>query len=88
MEDKDRRKLQTNRLSVLENLDVLEILDYLYQEKVLSDDDYERIKVKETKHDRCRFLLDMLPSKGPRAFGCFVKALEKDYSFLADQLKK
>lgn len=87
MEDRDRRKLQQNRLAILTDLDVREILDYLYQEKVLSEDDVERIKVKETRHDRCRLLLDMLPSKGPKAFKCFVTALETKCEWLADLLK-
>lgn len=87
MEDRDRRKLQQNRLALLTDLEALEILDYLYQEKVLSEDDCERIRVKETRNDRCRLLLDMLPSKGPKAFRCFVSALETKYDFLADLLK-
>lgn len=90
MEDRDRRKLQKNRLAMLADLEVSEILDYLFQERILSNDECERIRVKETKLDRSRFLLDLLPSKGPKAFACFVSALEKDTGnmWLADLLKK
>jgi hypothetical protein len=37
--------------------------------------------------DQVRILLDILPSKGPKAFGVFLDALRDDYDWLVDDLE-
>lgn len=38
--------------------------------------------------DQSRALLDLLPSRGPKAFNHFVESLREDYDWLADDLEE
>lgn len=83
MNHEDKLKLQRNRTAIVKDLDVNSVLDQLDQDGILTSDDRERIMAEKTAQDRCRFLLDMLPSRGPRAFSCFRKSLQRDTAWLA-----
>jgi len=48
--------------------DVNEMLDYLYASDVLTADMKEDIGEQSTKRKRKEFLMNLLPSLGPRAF--------------------
>lgn len=86
MNQQDKLKLQQNRTAIVKDLDVKSVLDQLYADGIISSEDFERINAEKTTQDRCRYLLDMLPSKGPRAFSCFRESLQKDTKWLADLL--
>ena len=38
--------------------------------------------------DQARYLLDILPFRGPKAFDHFVESLREDYDWLADDLEE
>ena len=61
MDEADKIRLQKNQASLLEDLRVDDVLVYLIQEGVITDDDAERIKSEKTRRDRVQKLLSMLP---------------------------
>ncbi|ELT98019.1 hypothetical protein CAPTEDRAFT_204565 [Capitella teleta] len=63
------------------------IIDHLFQEKILSNDAFERIQQdRKTKQEKARELLTMLLCKDPNAFGVFVRSLESDHPNLHNLL--
>jgi transcription initiation factor IIE alpha subunit len=83
-------RLREMRVELVSNLDVRVVIDHLLQEGIITSDDYERIRRKEIRSDSVRELLDLLPTRGPRAFDVFVTALKTDktYSWLVDKLQE
>ncbi len=73
---------------LLENLDPEEVSHQLTEAGVLTPDDKDKIKEKQTRKDKSEQLLMILATKGPAAYEEFVKALEKDHCSLACQLLK
>ena len=73
---------------LLEKLDPNKVSLQLLTTGVLTSDDKEKIEEKPSQREKNEELLMMLATKGPRAYEEFVKALEKDHSFLACQLLK
>ena len=62
--------------------------------KSLNQFDYESMLffflflIQPTTEDRSRRLLEILPSRGSKAFSLFVEALKEDYDWLADSLEE
>ncbi|XP_078576043.1 uncharacterized protein LOC144861846 isoform X1 [Branchiostoma floridae x Branchiostoma japonicum] len=81
--------LRHNRRIIVENLNVTSVLDYLFQEDVLTDEMMQTIGAipEQRTNERVRELLDILPSRGDRAFGVFCQALDNGYGYLADILR-
>jgi len=89
MQRTDAERLRMSRVDIVTDMDVHKVLDHLHQDFIITPEDYERICNKETSQDRARLLLDILPTRGPKAFGIFVQALqEAGYDWLADKLTK
>jgi len=87
MQQADAERLRKNRVDIVADLDVHRVLDRLIQTSIIVSEDHELISSKPTSQERARLLLDILPTRGPRAFGIFVNALrEADYGWLADKL--
>ncbi|KAF3705375.1 Death domain-containing protein CRADD [Channa argus] len=61
------------------------IVPFLYQENVLTDSQVEDIESQPTNRQKTLKLLDILPSRGPRAFDSFLRSLE-DFSWIRDRL--
>ena len=55
------------------------LLDHLYAQKLLNDDEWEDIRLpSKTNRDKTRDLLtEILPQKGPHAYSTFVRLLIK-----------
>lgn len=86
MEPQHRALLREHRLKLSEEVLVTEsIVQFLYQEEILSQDQVEEIESQPSNRQKCLKLLDILPSRGPRAFGCFLQALD-DFSWVRDGL--
>lgn len=88
MEDKQEKVLSENWRVLRKCLEPTKLLPHL--ETVLDYEDKEKIKNQTNRADQSDLLLDILPRRGPRAFDCFVKALqaEKTQDYLAHILKK
>lgn len=86
MEPKHRALLREHRLKLSEELLVTEsIVQFLYQEEILSQHQVEEIESQPSNRQKSLKLLDILPSRGPRAFSCFLQALD-DFSWVRDGL--
>ena len=76
MRRKDRDALRKNRVFLTELMQQLPVVaEYLHSEKILSTQMVEEMKTEGTREKQIATLLDILPKKGPRAFGCLVAAL-------------
>ena len=87
MQRADSDRLRLCRVAIVDDLDVERIIAPLIQGGIVTSEDYQLICSKPTTQDRARYFLDILPTKGPKAFCTFVQAL-KDYGYdwLADRL--
>lgn len=84
MDDKHRDILRRNRSALSKDLEPTKILRHLVD--VLDVEDEENIKAIKTRKGACFELLDILPRKGPKAFGVFKEALRKKQPNLARYL--
>ena len=48
----------------------------------------KKVLFQRTSSDQTRRLLDLLPTRGPKAFSVFVKSLLDEYDWIADELQK
>ena len=83
-------KLRAHRVELVNNIDsalLTRLLDHMYEKQILLGEDIEIIKSKSTSVDRARALVDVIPTRGPSAFGTFVEALkENNCGWLVDKL--
>lgn len=88
MDETQKRRLRENRVKIVSDLEPRgKVLDILYEDGVLTENDLEKVASATTRKDRCQILLSLLPSRGPQAYGSFQKALNTgNYDFLANQL--
>ena len=75
MDKKHRDLLRKNRISLVQDLEATQLLSYLYQEDILSENDRDSIKAEKTRGAKAEKLLDILPRRGKRAFDVFCHAL-------------
>lgn len=75
MDKKHRDLLRKNRISLVQDLEATQLLSYLYQEDILSENDRDSIKAEKTRGAKSEKLLDILPRRGKRAFDVFCQAL-------------
>lgn len=86
MDPEHKALLRTHRLELSGQLLVSDtIVPFLYQENILTETQVEDIESQSTNRQKCLRLLDVLPSRGPRAFDSFLRSLE-DFSWVRDQL--
>ncbi|XP_074554472.1 death domain-containing protein CRADD [Halichoeres trimaculatus] len=86
MDPKHKALLRTHRLYLSGELLVCDtIVPLLYQEDILTEAQVEDVKSQPTERQKTLKLLDLLPSRGPRAFDLFLRSLE-DFSWVRDQL--
>lgn len=78
--------LRTHRLELSGQLLVSDtIVPFLYQENILTLSQVEDIESQRTNRQKTLKLLDLLPSRGPRAFDVFLRSLE-EFSWVRDRL--
>ncbi|XP_029969038.1 death domain-containing protein CRADD [Salarias fasciatus] len=61
------------------------VLPLLFQEEVLTEAQVEDIESRSSERQKALRLLDLLPSRGPRAFPVFLRALD-DFSWVRERL--
>ena len=87
MDLKHRKLLKENRVQLVQDIDPAEVLDYLQEDGVFSENDCELVLNKPNRKERCRQLLALLPNRGQIAFDAFTSALTKSkYSHLEQLL--
>ncbi|KAI8507370.1 Chromosome-associated kinesin kif4a [Branchiostoma belcheri] len=77
MDHEDRERLRLTRDYIINNcsLRVVHVLKHLRDEGVINDEDDERIMASDDDQQRASVLLDILPTKGARAFTVFYDSL-------------
>lgn len=88
MEARDKQVLRSLRLELgaevlVEGL----VLQYLYQEGVLTENHVQEIKAQTTGLRKTMMLLDILPSRGPKAFDAFLDSLQ-EFPWVREKLEK
>ncbi|XP_052235263.1 uncharacterized protein LOC127847413 [Dreissena polymorpha] len=88
MDEKQEKLLRQKRVDIVTDLEPRGIvLDTLYEDGVLTENDVELVSSAPTRKQRCHVLLQLLPTRGPVAYGSFQKALlVGKYDFLVDKL--
>lgn len=86
MDPEHKALLRTHRLELSGQLLVSDtIVPFLYQEDILTETQVEDIESQPTNRQKSLKLLDILPSRGPRAFDSFLRSLE-DFTWVRDKL--
>uniref|UniRef100_A0AC11DGC7 CASP2 and RIPK1 domain containing adaptor with death domain n=1 Tax=Ovis aries TaxID=9940 RepID=A0AC11DGC7_SHEEP len=88
MEARDKQVLRSFRLELgaevlVEGL----VLQYLYQEGILTESHVQEIKAQATGLRKTMLLLDILPSRGPKAFDAFLDSLQ-EFPWVREKLEK
>ncbi|XP_022408097.1 death domain-containing protein CRADD-like isoform X2 [Delphinapterus leucas] len=88
MEARDKQVLRSLRLELgaevlVEGL----VLQYLYQEGVLTESHVQEIKAQATGLRKTMLLLDILPTRGPKAFDAFLDSLQ-EFPWVREKLEK
>lgn len=76
MDKRHKNLLRRNRLALVQDLEAIRLLNYLFQEEIFSENDLDSVKVERTRTSQAEMLLDILPRRGPKAFDAFCRALE------------
>lgn len=86
MEPEHQELLRRFRLVLSEQLLVSDsVVPFLFQEQVLTHAQVEDIEAQPTNRKKNLKLLDLLTRCGPRAFSCFLRALD-EHSWVRDRL--
>nr|XP_047917075.1 death domain-containing protein CRADD isoform X2 [Anser cygnoides] len=87
MDARDKQLLRSLRLELCTEVlvDGL-VIQYLYQEGILTDSHVQEIKSQTTSQRKTMMLLDILPTRGPTAFDAFLESLQ-EFPWVKDKLK-
>ncbi|XP_053281787.1 caspase-9 isoform X1 [Pleuronectes platessa] len=77
MEDKHKKILQRNRVSLVSELDPSTLCDSLLETGVFTQDMIDEIKSSGTRRDQARQLVRDLETRGSRAFPLFLQCLQE-----------
>ncbi len=88
MTEAHRELLTSNRVAIVEDLLVDDVLAQLFSNFVFDDNDKELIRSEKTSKRQAEKLLDLLVKKGDQAFEHFLSALKDPYPHLAERLQE
>ena len=73
----------------VDTVDPKEIIDVLIQEKILSLEDWNKIATKESRQEKCRYLLDKIfTTSNPTSCIITCEALHEYYPWIYEQIKQ
>ncbi|XP_033740774.1 uncharacterized protein LOC117327753 isoform X2 [Pecten maximus] len=83
-----KAKLKRNYVQIVIDVEPKDLVDDLYQDGILTDNDCERVtNSNETRKERCENLISVLMKRGPHAFQSFLGAIQSsNYSHIVDLL--
>ncbi|XP_009462203.1 PREDICTED: death domain-containing protein CRADD [Nipponia nippon] len=86
MDARDKQLLRSLRLELCTEVLVDGVvIQYLYQEGILTDSHVQEIKSQTTSQRKTMMLLDILPTRGPKAFDAFLDSLQ-EFPWVKDKL--
>lgn len=86
MEDCHKEVITTCFATLVEDLEPDVVMRYLYEKHIISDHDMDDLRSENTRREKNTTLLLKLKRKGPDAFKRLVEGLQKNQSFLAENL--
>nr|XP_056702502.1 death domain-containing protein CRADD [Euleptes europaea] len=87
MDARDKQVLRSLRLELCADLLVEGlVIQYLYQEGILTENHIQEIRSQVTNHRKTMMLLDILPTRGPKAFETFLESLQ-EFPWVRDKLE-
>ena len=84
LSDERRRILRRVKRHLVRDMDAEEVLLRMTAENIFNTTEEERIKVKLTRSEINEQLLDILPSKGEKAYKIFKETLQEVHPHLAN----
>ncbi len=84
MEQAHRDIIRKNVVLLSKELDVVPILPYLYQQRIFSDFQIEKIIYREVQDERFSFFITTLQRSGPKAYPVFIESIAKGQKHLFD----
>ena len=88
MQEGQREIIKKNYKALLRDLDPKPLMNFLFQENIITRNEMEKIKSIATREDKCEELLSILERGGPSAFLALVEGLMKKKPWLANLLLK
>ncbi|KAJ8245599.1 hypothetical protein GJAV_G00272470 [Gymnothorax javanicus] len=89
MDPRHKEILRRHRLDLSKQILIDDtVVHYLYQENILTESHLEEILAQATSKNRTLKLLDILPTRGPHAFGAFLRSLEEEFLWVAQGLRQ
>ena len=83
-----KQKLIQNRVRLIEDLEVTQVIPFLVQFGILDDRMVQEVMCHPVRQDQVSELLDLVPRRGDEAFGIFCRALRHvNQPWLADLLE-
>ncbi|XP_048356395.1 death domain-containing protein CRADD [Sphaerodactylus townsendi] len=87
MDAREKQVLRSLRLELCAELLVEGlVIQYLYQEGILTENHMQEIRSQVTNHRKTMMLLDILPTRGPKAFETFLESLQ-EFPWMRDKLE-
>ena len=88
MDEQHTKILKINHKYLVQNLQVVDILDFVVSRGIINDEEREELETERTSFKAARKFLRILPKKGPKAYGIFLEALEDSGSyFIVEELQ-
>ena len=81
------KKIHKNNVQLIERLDIERILDYMYQEDVFTENDYENVRAERIRSEKIREFLSILKRKSNECHIEFLNCLKTVQSDLAEQIE-
>ncbi|XP_064795866.1 death domain-containing protein CRADD-like [Oncorhynchus masou masou] len=87
MDPRHKEILRKHRLDLSDQILIEDtIVHFLYQENILTESQVDEIQSQISNKKKTLRLLDILPTRGPRAFGTFLNSLEEEFTWVRDKL--
>lgn len=87
MDARDKQVLRSLRLELCAELLVDGvIIQFLYQEGILTENHVQEIRSQVTNQRKTMMLLDILPTRGPKAFETFLESLQ-EFPWVRDKVE-
>ncbi|XP_048864307.1 death domain-containing protein CRADD [Brienomyrus brachyistius] len=89
MDPRHKEVIKKHRLYLSEQILIDDtIVQYLYQEDILTESQVEEIQSQVTNKKKTLKLLDILPTRGPLAFDAFLKSLDGEFWWVKEKLEQ
>lgn len=87
MDPRHKEILRKHRLDLSDQILIEDtIVQFLYQENILTESQVDEVQSQISNKKKTLRLLDILPTRGPRAFGTFLNSLEEEFTWVRDKL--